>query len=290
MRKITFYIALSLSYFGMAQVETTVVEKEMIAGLQPCYELSIDDVVHKDVRKSWIKKLDAFTKVKPKIEELDAEFYNVKISNFDKDTLNVYSRILQRDNAVIIQSFFETEHGFVSKENSDENDHEQILSLLDGFGKESYNNFYLKKVSNESKVLKKRTNELSILNSSIVKQTKLINKRETGIRNNETDIENILKEIELSKSEVLNQSTVVSQLSATSPIYKAESKKLKSIQKKSDNLISKKASLEKQIQKFEHQIESAKVTIEQAKLDIVTKKIEIKEQKEKISDLNKKII
>ncbi len=290
MKKIVFYSLISLSFLGMAQVETTILDKEMIKGSQPCYELSIDDVVHKDIRKSWIKKMDALTKVKPKLEDLDMEFYDLKVTHLNYDSLNVYSRILQREKSVIIQAFFETENGFISDSNDYKNGNAAILTLLNGFGTESYNGFYLKKVGNESKVLKKRMSELDGLNNLIVKQTKLINKRETGIRNNESDIENVLKNIELSKTNVLNQSTVVSQLSATSPVYKAESKKLKSFQKKSDKLISKKASLEKEIQKFKNQIESAKVTIDQAKLDIKSKETEIKEQKDKVSGLNKKII
>lgn len=290
MKKIVCCALLSLSFFSQAQVETTALNKEMIKGNQPCYELSVDDVVHKDIRKSWIKKLDALTKVKPKLEDLDMEFYNVKVSNLGYDTLNVFSRILQRDKSVIIQAFFETENGFVSDSNNYKNGHESILALLNDFGKESYNKFYLKKVGDESKILKKRMSELDALNKEIVKQTKLINKKDAGIRNNETDIENVLKGIEISKTEVLNQSTVVSQLSATSPVYKAESKKLKSLQKKSDKLITRKANLEKEIHKFSNQIESAKVAIEQAKLDITSKKVEIKDQKSKVSKLNEKII
>lgn len=290
MKKIALYSLLSLSFYGIAQVETVTLEKEMMKGNQPCYELSIDDVVHKDVRKSWIKKMDALTKVKPKLEDLDMEFYNLKVTSLDYDTLNVFSRILQRDKSVIIQAFFETENGFISEDNNAKDGHARILNLLDGFGKESYNTFYLKKVDVESKVLKKRMSELDALNNEVVKQTKLINKRETGIRNNEADIANVLKSIEVSKNDVLNQSTVVSQLSATSPVYKSESKKLKSLQKKSDSLMSKKASLEKQIQKFKNQIESAKVAIEQAKLDIIGKEAEIKDQKKKVDELNKKII
>lgn len=290
MKKIIFCSLLGLSFLGKAQVETITIDKEMLKGTQPCYELSIDDVVHKDIRKSWIKKMDALTKVKPKLEDLDMEFYDVKMSTLVYDSVNVYSRILQRDKSVIIQTFFETEDGFVSDSNNAKSGHEQILVMLNTFGKESYNGFYLDKVADESKVLKKKMSELASLNNEVVKQTKLINKRETGIRNNEADIVNTLKEIELSKTNVLNQSTVVSQLSATSPAYKAESKKLKAVQKKSEKLISKKANLEKEIHKFENQIETAKVTIEQTKLDIVGKEKEIKAQKERLELLNEKII
>lgn len=290
MKKIAFYTLLSLSLYGVAQVETISLNKEMIKGNQPCYELSIEDVVHKDLRKSWIKKMDAFTKVKPKLEDLDMDFYNVEISDLKCDTLNVFSRILQRDKAVIIQAFFETEGGFISETNTANQEHERVLELLNDFGKESYNAFYLKKVEAENKILKKKMSELDRLNNSIIKQTKLINKRETSIRNNKVDIVNVIKGIDLSKTEVLNQSTVVSQLSATSPVYKVESKKLKSLQKKSDKLISQKANLEKQIQKFGVQIETARATIKQAKLDIVDKESEIIEQKDKLNQLNEKII
>lgn len=290
MKKIAFYTLLSLSLYSVAQVETISLNKEMIKGNQPCYELSIDDVVHKDLRKSWIKKMDAFTKVKPKLEDLDMAFYNVEITDLKCDTLNVFSRILQRDKAVIIQAFFETENGFISETNTTNQEHERVLNLLNDFGKESYNAFYLKKVEGEKKILSKKMSELDRLNNSIIKQTKLINKRETSIRNNKVDIVNVIKGIDLSKTEVLNQSTVVSQLSATSPVYKVESKKLKSLQKKSDKLITQKANLEKQIQKFGVQIETARATIKQAKLDIVDKESEIIEQKDKLNQLNEKII
>lgn len=290
MKKIALYALLGLSFYSQAQVETITLDKEMIKGNNTCYELSIDDVVHKDIRKTWIKKMDSFTKVKPRLEDLDMDFYDIKISGLTADTVNVYSRILQRDKAVIIQAFFETERGFVSETNNTNGEHENVLELLNDFGKESYNNFYLKKVASKSKTLRKHTKELEALNNNIVKQTKLINKRETGIRNNEMEIENTLKEIEISKTNVLNQNTIVSKLSATSPVYKAESKKLKSLQKKNDKLITKKANLEREIQKFKNQIESAKVAIEQAKMDISSKELVIKEQKEKLEHLNGKII
>lgn len=290
MKKIVFCALLCFSFLGKAQVGTTIINKEMSNGVQSCYELSIEDVVHKEVRKSWIKKMDGFTKEKPKLGDLDMEFYDVKISNLKFDSINVISRILQRDKSVIIQTFFETENGFVSDSGDFDKSHEYILDMMNDFGKETYNGHYLKKVGVQNKVLKKRMGELSSLNNEVVKQTKLINKRESGIRNNKADIVNVLKQIDMSKTQVLDQSTVVSQLSATASTYKSESKKLKSLQRKSDKLISKKASLEKEIHKFENQIESAKVAIEQAKLDIKSKEIEIKDENSKLSGLNKKII
>lgn len=290
MKKITLLALIASSLYCQAQVNVTNIIKDMRKGTQPCYELSVDDVVHKDIKKSWMKNLDSFTKVKPSIEDLDVEFYNVKLPTLTLDSLNVYSRILQRGNAVIIQAFFESNHGFISDSNNVKASSSLINAHLHSFGKEMYNNHYLKIVNTQSKVLKKRMSELDNLNNVISKQTKLINKRETGIRNNTSDIENTIKEIEISKKDVLNQSTIVSQISATSSTYKSESKKLKSLQKKNNKLISKKASLEKEIGKYHSQIEAAKIAIEKAKEDIKLKEVEIKDQKLKVNELNSKII
>ncbi|MGB0871442.1 MAG: hypothetical protein ACPG6V_10910 [Flavobacteriales bacterium] len=290
MKKLTLLAAMSLSFLGYAQVDVTQINKDMRKGSQPCYELSINDVVHKDIKKAWMKNLGGFTKVKPSIEDLDVEFYDLKFPSLTVDTLNNYSRILQRGESVIIQSFFESETGFLSDSNNVNGSDGVITAYLQNFGKEMYNSHYLDIVDSENKVLKKRMSELDDLNDLVVKQTKLINKRETGIRNNQSDIENTVKEIEVSKTEVLNQNTLVSQISATSATYKSESKKLKSLQKKNKKLMSKKASLEKEIGKFHSQIEAAKISIEKAKQDIKAKEVEISTQKAKVKELNAKII
>ncbi|MGB1219879.1 MAG: hypothetical protein ACPG4W_08875, partial [Flavobacteriales bacterium] len=259
-------------------------------GVEYCYELSIDDVEFKKTKKSWTKKISDLNTIKPSATDNDIEFYDVKYPNISVDTLNVYTRIIERSGAIVVQSYFQSENGFISDSNDVSGASSILKKDLMSFGKKEYNALYFSKIESEFSVLKRQNKILKSLKNDIVRNEKLIRKRNESINDNEQEISNLKPEIATATHAYEEKQKAFSTLSERSDVHKVELKKLKEAERNMKKLVNTKNKLSNDIVKFRSHIEDAKQEIATLRVKIETQGAEIEEQKALIEQLNQKII
>lgn len=281
-------LVLLISTSVKAQVSLTTDSLSMRKGNQPAFILEIDGVNYKKTKTKWIKTITERNKAKAIINNLDIEVLDAQVTDLIKDSLNIYSRVLNKENRVVIESFYELPRGYVNKSNKDDIEGTLISQYLLNFGKESFNLYIENILSELNGDLTGLEKELSKSEARVPKLNKDIKdnlEQNTDYRDNNLSLDSELK---ATVGSIDKQNKLISTLTPGSDVMKEANKGLKSLQKTKKKKEKKK---DKNLKKIENNLKvnvKKKIEIERTESSIVNLTQQIKEKKEKIENTFKR--
>ena len=112
-----FYAALFLALngsnvFAQETIEVKNIQALMSKGNQPCYLVEIPQADLDFVQQNWIKKLQEGGKIKVKEVKSELVLEGVVKSELTKDTANIYSLLIQKENRIVLNVFVEIQGTF----------------------------------------------------------------------------------------------------------------------------------------------------------------------------------
>lgn len=283
-------LALLVSSVTYAQVSLFSDSLSMRKGKKPAYILEIDEVDYKKTKSKWVKAITEQNKAKADINNLDIEVQDAQITDIIKDSLNIYSRVLEKENQVVIESFYELPNGFASKNDKENLEGIVIAKFLNNFASEVFNNHLsteLKKMKDEQKKL---TKELKKSEALIVKLEKKIN---NNLASNESMAQENLgfdNKMEQSSESITKQNQLISSLTPGSEAMKTAEKQLSDFEKGKKKTKKAKDKNIKRIQRNLKNNSDMNTNIERTKSSIVNLKKQMEEKKQKIEETQKRML
>jgi len=261
------FIFLLTGYSALSQelIEVKNAQAQMSKGNQPCYVVQIPQADLKIVQQNWIKKLQESTKVK--VKELGQELIlaGVVKPEITSDTIDIYSLLIIKDSAIILNAFVEIDSAFFGpKEDktdlaSDKIDN-SIRNYLRTFAVEQYKIAVEEELEGEEKILNTLEDDLKKLEKGEENLTKEISSLENDIEEKEREI----KEIDI-LSDQKQQEIMAHSASMLTITGEAEKKAAK---EKEKELEKEKKGIEKDRSKAKDDISSYKSNIEKNQKEI----------------------
>jgi predicted nucleic acid-binding Zn-ribbon protein len=266
--------------FSQETIEVKVEEAVMSKGMQPGYVVNIPMAVLKDVQDDLIKRLQENNKTKVIDNKGELSMPNVVISEITKDTISIYTLLIEKEGGVVMNVFVEIENVFFSPSEdktqlSAEKTDSGIKNYIRRFAVEQYRLFAEKDLEAEQKILEDLENEYEKLGKEIENLNKDIASLENNIEKTERNITSLDQEIELKSQEILTHKTSMQSLS--SEIEK------KAAQDKDKELVKEKNKLEKERLNSRNDISDMKADIEKNKKSIIDNEKLMEEKTEEIN-------
>ena len=199
-------IFLLTSYCVSAQnITVTSVSENLGEGQNPAFGVFIPYANAGTIEKRWISFLkDYRAKVKSSKDEITAQNFVLR----EKDTLQVFSRITEKDEGVMLSAAFSRQGIFISSENS-QSDYDLISKMLHDFALPVAKDGIEKKIKEASTLLSakekerdnlvKRNEQLQNTNAKLKEQ---MNDNEREKNDNEKKIKDLKDEVDTQKSAV----------------------------------------------------------------------------------------
>ncbi|MCX6291901.1 MAG: hypothetical protein NT126_09080 [Bacteroidetes bacterium] len=286
------FLLLFISSAAFSQKEMTISEvpKSMSKGMQNGYVTEVPQAKLKEVASAWKKYIRHETK--NTIEELNNEIIirGTLIKNVSANPLNVYSKLLETEQGVMISAFFtEDDSIFISSALSDEKSIAARKFIRD-FVVQQYRIAVGHELDNERKKLSRLEDELESLVKSIEKSNRRINDNDRKIDKCKDAIATNRKEQEARAGEIASQKETVRSFAGSKGEEKdLAEKKLKDLEKEKKKLEKKSDNLHDDIEDYEADSRQQKRNIEKNEDAQKSKKTEISLQKETTKVVEKKL-
>ena len=283
----------SLSASSQVTIEVKNTEAIMSKGTQPCYVVQIPQADLKTVQQNWIKKLQEGTK--SKVKEIGQELLlaGAVKAEFTSDTVNIYSLLILKDSAIILNAFIEIDSTFFSpKEDktdlaSDKIDN-SIRNYIRTFAVEQYKIAVEDELEGEEKILNTLEDDLEKLEKEEENLTKEISSLENDIEEKEREIKEIDIKSDQKQQEILGHSA--SMLTITGEAEKKAAKeKEKELEKEKKGLEKDRSKAKDDISSYKANIEKNQKEIEESQENQELKKDEILNQQEVVKQVQVKL-
>jgi hypothetical protein len=285
-----FFILMSQSVLSQEVIEVKNIQALMSKGTQPCYVVDIPQADLKIVQQNWIKKLQEGIKIKVKVVNQELILAGVVKNEFSNDTVNIYSLLIQREEARIILNVFVEFNGifFAPKEDktdlaSDKIDN-NIKNYVRSFAVEQYKAAVANDLVGEQKFLENQQDELKKLEKDEENMIKDNSSLENDIDKTEREISEIERNITLKDQEIQSNNTSILTLTSDAD-KKASQEKQKGLEKEKNQLEKSRSKAKDNISDDKSKIEKNNKDIEDSKKDQETKKEEIVKQTEVVTQV-----
>ncbi|MDN5199792.1 hypothetical protein QQ008_00420 [Fulvivirgaceae bacterium BMA10] len=259
---------------------------EMSKGSQPGITMQIPQASVEDVKKQWLKHIQANRKNKAQIAGDEIVLTNTLLTEVSEDSLNIYSKINENMSGTNLVLFLEQNDQFISEE-LDKAKYEATVKMMRDFGVESYKNAVKDELKEEKKILKDLRNDLNKLQNENEKLHKKISENELGIINKQSDIKlNSLNE-ESKIEEIYEQSKVVG--AAEGEAKKEANKDLKSLKRERKKMQKKNKRMHNKIVDNRGEIEKTKEAIVENLSEQDLQKEKIKKQLSRVKSIEEKL-
>lgn len=250
---------LTLTTYAQEVIEVKHVTLKMSEGMQPSYQVEIPQAPLKTTQQNWVKKLQENIKVK--IAEMNGEWVlaGVVKHEFTKDTVSIYSVLIEKENKIILNVFVKIDSVFFSplddktELSSDKTDH-SIRNYIRNFAVSQYKLAVDEELAATQKILKDLESDLNKLVKEQDNLKKDISSLENNIEKTERSITSLDHEIELKQQEI------ISHKSSMLSLVLEEDKKI--AQEKDKTLTKEMNKLEKDRTKAKNDISDMKSKIE----------------------------
>lgn len=292
MKKMILYpLMLLIPFFAIAQTIPIQQSTQPCShGDQPAFQLLIPEAKLKDIERDWTRYLKA--KAKGKTEEIAGEIvmYGAVKKNIAPDGFNVFSKLLETTEGVMITAWFmRSDSAFMSKE-KDSNQTLAVEKYLQDFAIPEYKSIVKGELNSENKKLSDLQNDLKGFINSEEKSNSKINENERSINRNKTQIRTNENDQKNQQSRIGKQKTVVESLKSTpGDAYKEAGKTLKEMENGLKKLVNENEKLNKQIDKWEKEIREEGRNIDQSKQDQSLKNTAIERQRAVVKSVEDKL-
>jgi hypothetical protein len=287
---ITLIILTGMATRAQEVIEVKNIKALMSKGTQTCY---VVDIPHADlavVQQNWIKKLQEGSKIKVKEVNHELVYESVVKTELTKDTVNIYSLLIQREEARVILNVFVEIKGifFEPKEDktnlvSDQIDN-NIKNYVRSFAVEQYKAAVANDLEGEQKFLENQQNELKKLEKDEENMTKENSSLENDIDKTEREISEIERNITLKDQEIQTHNTSILTLTSDTD-KKASQDKQKDLEKEKNQLEKSRSKAKDNISDDKSNIEKNNKAIEESKKLQEEKKEEITKQTEVVTQV-----
>ncbi len=205
MKKFIILSVIFLSFYCVSAQKITITagSENLGGGNNPAFLVFIPHVNAKTVEKKWTSFLkDYHAKVKSSKDEITAQNFVLR----DKDTLQVFSRIAEKEDGVMLSAAFSRQGIFISSENS-QSDYDIISKMLHDFALPVAKDGLDKKIeaaSSELSAKEKERDNLVNRNAQLRKKNEKLKEEmidnEREINDNENKIGNLKDAIDKQKN------------------------------------------------------------------------------------------
>jgi hypothetical protein len=289
-----FILAFSMTGRAQEKIEVTNIQALMSKGLQTCYAVAIPEADRNIVQQNWIKKLQEGVKNKVKTINQELVLSNVVKSELSKDTMTIYSLIIQREeNRVILNVFFEIGGAFFGpKEDktdlaSDQTDN-NIKNYIRSFAVEQYRLAVSNELEGEHKVMESLQDDLKKLVKEEESMTRENSSYENDIDKTEREIKQIESNIDLKNKEILSNNTGMLTITGEAE-KKAADEKQKNLEKERNKLEKDRSRAKDDISSYKSKIDKNNKNIEESKKSQAEKQEDIDKQAEIVKQVQAKL-
>jgi len=293
-----FYAAMLLILSGLNAFAQEVIEvkntrAQMSKGSQTCYVVEIPQADLKTVQQNWIKKLQEGSKIKIREANQELVLEGVVKNEFTKDTVNIYSLLIQKDSMILLNVFVEIDSVFFSpKEDktdlaSDKIDN-GIKNYMRSFAVDQYKLAVTAELEGQQKVLKTLQNDLEKLEKDEDNMIKDNSSLENDIESTEREIKEIDQNIDLKQKEILTHNTSMATIVLDAD-KKAAQDKQKQLEKEKNQLDKNRSKAKNDISSYKSDIEKNNKDIEKGMTLQEEKKEEITKQTEVVTRVQSKL-
>jgi uncharacterized protein len=279
--------------FSQENIEVKTTQAQMSKGMQTCYVVEIPQAELKTVQQNWIKKLQEGSKIK--VKEINEELVmpGVVKMEFTKDTVNIFSILIQKDSSIFLNVFVEIDSVFFApKEDKADLANDKIDSSIKNytrsFAVEQYKLAVTDELEGQQKVLESLEDDLKKLEKEEENLGKDNSTLENEIDKTEREISDIEKQIELKNKEILDHNVSMQNIGLEADKKAAEDKK-KDLEKEKKQLEKERTKAKDEVSSDKSQIEKNKKAIEDSKEQQVAKQDEITKQNEVIAKVQTKL-
>jgi DNA repair exonuclease SbcCD ATPase subunit len=260
----------------MAQEKIEVVNEmvKMSKGEQPAYIVTIPQASYDEVVNNWTKIIRQNTK--SKVEEMEHELVimGTRISQISKDTINIYSAVIQTDSLIKLVALYEIDSVFFSMTDDThhlhtEKMHHHIKNFMHEFAVNQYKNSVEEELNQAEKQLKTKNKELKELSKQKTSYQKEIKESEQNIKSAEDKISSYEQDSERKLTEINNKKESMGSLQNDPDLLNQAKTQLKTLEKEKRNIDS---NLEK---------EQKNIVKNQSNIEELTRLIEANEEKQK---------
>ena len=252
----------------------------------PGFWLGIPEARAADVKADWIKAIEKGTKSKVTTDRNEMTLFGAIIPNFTKGSVNILSKIAEKDSLSLLFVSVETARDNFVYTNSEE--YEALSKFLKKFGKTQYTATAKKQLADEETKLQDLEKELKTTRKNKEKLEKNIQSAQVKITGQNDKIKSIEQELSALDIKINNASSALSVLDE-GDAKKAKKSELKSLQKTKKNLLKESNSAESTIAKANTSITDSKNAIEQnlaSQQDLAEK---ITRQKQNVAKFQQKL-
>lgn len=279
--------------FAQDTIEVKNIQALMSKGNQPCYLVEIPQADLDFVQQNWIKKLQEGGKIKVKEEKSELVLAGVVKNELTKDTVNIYSLLIQKENKIALNVFVEIGSIFFApKEDktdlaNDKTDN-SIKNYVRSFAVDQYKLAVADELEGEQKVLETMQDDLEKLEKDEENMTEDNSSLENDIDKTEREVQDLEAKIDLKNQETLSH-TASMQIITSEVEMKTAKEKQKQLEKEQKQLEKSRSNAKNDISSYESKIEKNNKDIEDGKKLQEEKKEEITKQTEVVSQVQTKL-
>lgn len=285
-------VALVFAFSASAQREILVAQSIQACskGEQPAYQVLIPEAKLKNVENGWKKKLKA--KSKGKLESINGEWiiYGAVDNNIAPDGFNVFSKLLETTEGVILTAWFMRSDSVFISRNTVADKSLAVEKYMRDFAVEEYRQVVQAELNAENKKLSDLESELKQLINTEEKANKKINENERSISRTKSEIRSNEGDQKTKEAEVKKQKGVAESLKVTpGDAYKEAQKTLKQLEGELKKLVSENEKMHKQIDKMEAEIREEQRNIARSIQEQYQKRADIDKQKKVAKAVEEKL-
>lgn len=283
----------SLASFAQDTIEVINIQALMSKGPQTCYSVTIPRADLDFVQSNWIKKLQEGGKIKVKEANYELVLAGVVKSEFTKDTINIYSLLIQKEDKIALDVFVEIGGVFFApKEDktdlaSDKIDN-NIRNYVRSFAVDQYKLAVADNLEGEQKVLETMQDDLEKLEKDNENMIKDNSSLENDIDKTEREIKEIEANIDLKNQEILQNNVSMATI-ALEADKKAAQDKQKGLEKERNKLEKDRSKAKDDISSYKSKIEKNNKDLKENEKLQEDKKAEITSQTEVVTQVQAKL-